>query len=149
MIEEAIEAIKNSSLESSIYVGADSVRFKKNGRWFAKYCTVIVIHKDSSSGCKIFYERKVLEDYGNLKQRLMTEVGFAVEAALAIVDVLDGRQLSVHLDLNSNPNHKSHVAVKEATGWVLGTLGFEPVLKPKSIVASNCADHFVKEKLED
>ena len=40
--------------ESKIYLGCDSVRFKKDGRWNAKYATVCVVHMDGKRGCKVF-----------------------------------------------------------------------------------------------
>jgi uncharacterized protein len=144
MFEDAIEAIKKSSIASSIFVGSDSIRHKKNDIWYAKYTTVIIIHIDSKHGAKVFSNTVDLLDYGNLKQRLMTEVQFAIEAATAIIDYVGDRSLSVHLDINSNPKHKSHIAVNEALGWVRGSLGIEADLKPGAWAATSCADHFVR-----
>lgn len=144
MIEKAKEAIINSSSSSSVYIGCDSIRFKKNGRWMAKYSTVIVVHKDSRHGCQIFHKNEDMEDYGNLKQRLLNEVSFAVNAALEIMDVLGDRHLEIHLDINPNPRHKSNVAVKEAIGWVRGSLGIDPQIKPFSWCATHAADHVVR-----
>ena len=86
-IDEAKEAIIKSSDSSAVYVGSDSLRYKKKGQWFARYSTVVVLHVDSSRGCKVFHNNVVLPDYGNLKQRLMTEVSFAIEAASEIMDI--------------------------------------------------------------
>lgn len=144
MYEEAKAAILNSSPQSSVYVGCDSIRFKKNGQWFAKYSTVIILHMDSNKGCRLFHESIDLPDYGNLKQRLMTEVQYAVMAASEILDVLGDRPLSIHLDINSNPKHKSNIAVKEALGWVKGSLGIDAVIKPNSWAATHAADHVVR-----
>lgn len=143
-IDEAKQAILESSATSSVYVGADSIRYKKKGQWRAKYSTVIVVHKDSRHGCKIYYNHDDLPDYGNLKQRLLNEVSYAVAAASEILDVLGDRHLEVHLDLNPNPKHKSNVAVKEALGWVRGTLGLDAMVKPYSWAATHCSDHVVR-----
>lgn len=143
-LEEAKEAIKTSSSSSSVYVGADSRRFKKNGSWYAKYTTVVVLHRDSKHGCKIYHNSVIQPDFGNIKQRLLTEVSFAVEAATEIVEVVGDRYLSVHLDINPSPNHKSSVAVKDALGWVKGSLGIEAVIKPDAWAASHCGDHMVR-----
>ena len=140
-IEEAKEAIKQSSATSSVYIGSDSIVHYKNGKNFARYSTVIVIHKDSCHGCKIFYNSEVMPDYLNIKQRLLNEVQFAVSAASEIIDVLDGRHLEIHLDINESPRYKSNAAVKEALGWVKGVLGIDAKIKPHSWVASHCADH--------
>ena len=143
-IEQAKAAIIESSDTSSVYIGADSKRYKKRGQWYAKYSTVIVVHKDSSHGCKIYHNSIDLPDYGNLKQRLLTEVQYAIAAAGEVIDVLGDRGLEIHLDINPNPNHKSSVAVKEALGWVKGSLGIDAMIKPHSWAASHCADHTVK-----
>jgi len=144
MFEDAKKAIMNSSQSSSVYVGADSIRYKKNKKWMAKYSTVIILHKDSRHGCQIFHHTVDLEDYGNLKQRLLTEVQFAVDAATDILEVLGGRHMSVHLDINPNPKHKSNVAVKEALGWVKGCLGIDAQIKPLAWAATHAADHVVR-----
>ena len=144
MFEDAKEAIKQSTKESSVYIGSDSIRYKKKGKWMAKYSTVVIIHMDSSKGCKIFYHTESLEDYGGIKMRLLNEVQFAISAACEIIDVLDGRHLEIHLDLNPSPTHKSNVAVKEALGWVKGSVGIDAKIKPHSFAASHAADHVVR-----
>jgi len=144
MYEEAKKAILESSPQSSVYIGCDSIRHKKNGQWYAKYSTVIIVHMDSQKGCRLFHESIDMPDYGNLKQRLLTEVQFAVSAATEIIDVIGNRHFSVHLDINPNPKHKSNIAVKEALGWVRGSLGIEPQIKPNSWAATHAADHAVR-----
>ena len=143
MIQKAKEAISNSSKTSSVYVGSDSVRYRKGDIWYAKYSTVIVLHMDSNRGCQLFHETTDLRDYGNLKQRLLTEVSFAIAAATEILDVLDNRHMEIHLDINTNNKHKSSVAVKEALGYVRGSLNMEPKLKPYAFAATHAADHLV------
>lgn len=144
MIEEAKQAIVSSSKESSVYIGCDSIRFRKNKMWYAKYSTVIIVHMDSKHGCKLFHESADLPDYGNLKQRLLTEVEYAIAAATDIIDVLGDRHMEIHLDINPNPQHKSSVAVKEALGWVKGSLGIDAKIKPSSFAATHAADHAVR-----
>lgn len=148
MYETAKKAIIESSNESSVYVGADSIRFKKNGKWFARYSTVIILHVDSKHGCKLFHKSVDMEDYGNMKQRLVNESFYAIEAAMAVVDVLGKRKMEIHLDLNPNPQHKSNVAVKEALGYVKGSTGIEAKIKPYSFAATHAADHAVRNKLQ-
>lgn len=147
MIEKAIEAIKASGKESSVYVGTDSIRFKKKGIWHARYSTVIILHMDTRSGCKLFHESVDMVDYGNLKQRLLNEAMYAINAASQIIDHLEGRRIEVHLDLNPNPKHKSNIAVAEALGYVKGQLQLDAKIKPYSFAATHCADHAVRGKL--
>jgi uncharacterized protein len=144
MIEEAKQAILNSSKESSVYIGCDSIRFRKNKMWYAKYSTVIIVHMESKKGCRLFHSSVDMPDYGNLKQRLLTEVQYAVSAATDIIDVLGDRHMEIHLDINPNPKHKSSVAVKEALGWVKGSLGIDAKIKPSAFAATHAADHAVR-----
>lgn len=145
MYDEAREAILNSSETSSVYIGADSIRFKKrSGEWYAKYSTVIILHMDSKHGGKIFSRNIEMRDFGNLRQRLITEAGFAIEAATEIVDVIGNRHLEIHLDINPDPKHKSNIVVKEALGYVKGTTGIDAKIKPDSFAATHAADHVVR-----
>ncbi len=146
MFEDAKKAIQASSKESAVYVGCDSVRFKKNGIWYARYATVVVVHYDTRHGASIYHSLETLPDFGNLKMRLMNEAMFATNAALEVIDVLDGRYLEVHLDLNPNPRHKSNVALSEAIGYVLGNTGIKPQVKPHSWAASHASDHCARQK---
>lgn len=152
--DKAIEAIRASSKVSSIYVGSDSQVYskkdKKTGRRWkeAKYSTVIILHHDSCRGAGIVFKETVtLPDYGNLRQRLMTEVSYAIDAALAVKDIVGDRNFEVHVDINPSEKHASSVAVKEAIGYVTGQLGFNPKVKPDAFAASHCSDHVVKNKL--
>jgi predicted RNase H-related nuclease YkuK (DUF458 family) len=145
VLEAAKLAIQQSSPQSSVYVGCDSIRHrKKDKQWYAKYSTVIIVHMDSNKGCRLFYDTVDLLDYGNLKQRLLMEVQLAVAAATDIIDVLGDRHLEIHIDVNPNPKHKSHVAVKEALSWVKGSLNIDAKIKPYSFAATHCADHLVR-----
>jgi predicted RNase H-related nuclease YkuK (DUF458 family) len=148
MLDEAIEAIRASSKESSVYIGCDSIRFKKDGIWYARYSTVVVLHIDSKKGARLFHHSETIPDYGAMKQRLLTEVAYAVTAALGVVEAAGDRYMEVHLDLNKSPKHKSYVAVQEALGYVRGSLpGVEAKIKPHSWAATHASDHAVRNKL--
>lgn len=156
-LDKAREAISKSSKESSIYIGCDSVRYKKgydkNGkdRWFARYAVVIVLHKDSCHGCQVFPNIVTLPDYAQdekqLRQRLLTEVQMSIDAFIGIEDVLDGRHLEIHLDVNPDPIHGSNIVVKEASGWVLG-MGLTPKIKNDAWAASTAADYCARGGLQ-
>ena len=144
MIEEAKKAILDSSLQSSVYIGCDSIRFRKNKQWYAKYSTVVIVHMDTNKGGRIFHTSVDMPDYGNLKQRLLMEVQLAVAAATEVIEVIGNRHMEVHLDINPDPKHKSNVAVKEALGWVKGSLNLDAKIKPASFAATHAADHAVR-----
>lgn len=146
--EEAKKAILASSPESSIYIGCDSKRFRKRGRWYARYLTVIIIHKDSSKGCVLFSESNVLDDWSESKKpkaRLLTEVMFAVNAAFEVLPAIGDRHWELHCDINPNPRYKSNAAVKEALGYVRGNLGVDAKIKPDAFAAMHAADHLVRQ----
>lgn len=145
MWSKAKQAILESSESSSIYIGCDSLRIKKNNQWFARYSTVVVLHRDSCHGCSIFHDTITLPDFGTLKERLLNEVNFSVQTALELVEYIGDRHLEIHLDINPDPKHKSSIAFKEAMGWVQG-MGFIPKGKPDGFAAMHGADHVGRRK---
>jgi len=149
VFQDAIDIIRVSSPESSIYIGCDSIVFKQAGRWFARYTTVIVVHMDSRHGAKIFHNTEVQPDFKNIRTRMVTEAGYAIQAFDAIADVLERRHCEIHLDINPSPEHKSNAAAKEAIGYVWGSTGIRPQIKPEAFAASYAADHCVRGKLRN
>lgn len=144
MIAAAKEAITESSLESGVYIGCDSKRRKKHGKFYATYATVIIVHKDSKHGGKLFYFIEQKPDYGNMRQRLIEEVTYAIRAGLEVVDLIGDRKFEIHLDINPSPKHKSSCAVDEARGYVFSTFSMPPVLKPDGFAATHAADKLVR-----
>jgi len=137
---DARKAILDSSESSAIYIGCDSRRIPSKKK--ALYSTVIVLHIDGKHGCKIFHNKLDIPDYGNLRQRLLTEVGLALDAFKEIEDVVGKRKLEIHLDVNPDPKHASNIVTAEALGWVRG-MGLKARIKPDSFAASSAADHCV------
>ena len=142
-IEEAKEAIKASSKDSSIYIGCDSIRYRREGKWYASYCVAIILHMDSKHGCRIFHATEKHADFGNLRQRLLKEVELAVNVTTEILDVVGDRYIEIHLDLNPDVKHKSSVVVKESLSWAR-SLGIEAKIKPDGFAATHAADHLVR-----
>ena len=141
MWSNARKAILESSEQSSIYIGCDSLRIPAKNK--AVFSTVIVLHRDSKHGCKIFHNQVTIPDFGQMRPRLMTEVQYALEAFYAIEDIVGDRRLEVHLDVNPDPKHASNAVTSEALGWVR-SLGIEARIKPDSFAATTAADHFVR-----
>ena len=144
-LNEAKEAIRNSSLQSKVYVGCDSKRSRTTGE--VRYATVIILHIDGKHGGKLwsFIDNEI--DYAPVtspRMRLVNEAYKAVDIAAQIVDTVGSRHFEVHLDLNTNPKYKSNLAVKEALGYVLGVLGFSAKLKPEAWASSSAADKLVQ-----
>lgn len=138
VINEIMKAPKNTKF----YIGCDSRRYRRNKQYYASYATVFVIHLEGKKGCKVFGKIEKEIDYGNLKMRLLNEAYKAVAMYSELEEYLLGSNLEIHMDINSNPSEKSHIAMKEAAGYVLGTTGISPTFKPDAMAASCCADLF-------
>lgn len=144
-IKEAAQAIRESSPDSSIYLGCDSIRYKKHGIWYAKYSTVIILHAATRHGGIIFADTDTQRDYGNIRTRMLNEVQYAVQHASDIIDAVGDRHFEIHLDINPNPVYKSNAALAEAMGWVRGQFGDIVKCKPDAFAATHCADHVVRQ----
>jgi len=148
-LAEVKSFLANTSPESSVYLGADSMRIKKNRQWFALYSMVLVIHIDSKHGCKIFGYNILEQDFeknpARPMMRMMNETYKVVELYQQFeYDLIDMANIEIHLNINPSKDHGSNCAVKAASGYVLGTCGMQPILKPDAFCASYCADRFVR-----
>ena len=150
-IEEVKEFIEAQGPNTRIYIGGDSTRFSQDGAWFADYTLAIVVHINGNNGCKIFGEVQRERDWDSKKDRqrmrLMTEVYKIAELYLKLQDVLEDREVSVHLDINPNELHGSSCVVNEAIGYIKGMCNVIPIVKPHAFAASYCADR-LKEILD-
>ena len=119
---------------------------KINGAWHADYVLAIVVHINGNNGCKLFGEVQRERDYdskpGKPAMRLMTEVYKVSELYLRLAEVLDGRDVEVHLDINPNEMHGSSCVISQAVGYIKGTCNVIPFVKPEAFAASYAADRF-------
>lgn len=159
-IDSIISLLSESSPETKIYFGCDSVRFRSKGRTYAKFATVCIVHMEGRRGCRIFSNKSVEPDF-DVKQnrprmRMMNEVMKVcelynqlmphIEELAEIYEDKNGEiqvrefPIEIHLDINTDPKHGSNCAAKEAAGYVLASTGIEPMLKPDSWAASFGAD---------
>jgi uncharacterized protein len=143
-INEVRDFIQSQSLETKVYIGGDSTRFRKNGVWHAEYTLAIVVHLDGKHGCKIFGETSIEVDYDQKRSRpamrLMNEVYKISELYLKLHEVLEDRDIEVHLDINPNDMHGSSCVVQQAIGYIRGTCNVVPLVKPAAFAASYAAD---------
>lgn len=140
--EDIKTQIVESPENSTVYIGADSKVYSEAGIQMVMYVTVIILHLGSSKGAKLFKAFRTDRHFGQMRLRLMTEVFDAAAAAMEISDVLDDRPLEIHLDINTDQRFKSSAIMNEAKGYILGTLGFTPKLKPEAYAASHVADRW-------
>jgi predicted RNase H-related nuclease YkuK (DUF458 family) len=147
--EEVLHEIRTSSTQTAVYVGCDSKCFTKKGVKYVAFATVIVLHYDQSRGAKLFKAIHIERDFGSMRQRLMNEVYLTGEVGMRIADTVGTvRPFQIHLDINPDTRYKSSVCVKEATGYILGTLGFRPKLKPEAFAASAVSDNWAVKTAE-
>lgn len=132
--------------ETKIYIGCDSERMMIDGKWVADYALVIVVHINGNNGCKIFGEIQREPDYEYKKDRprmrLMTEVYKLAELYQKLHDVLEDRDVEVHLDINPNEMYGSSCVINEAVGYIRGMCNVIPMVKPRAFAASYAADRF-------
>lgn len=147
--DEIKRFIDDESEASKIYIGVDSVAWKKNGKWFADFYKVIVVHKDSCHGCKIFGEVVTEEDYTVNKKkpshRLWSEVYKVSELYLKLSQLTE-KDIEVHLDINPKKTYASNMIVEQAIGYIKGTCNVIPLIKPNAFAASYAADRLLRVK---
>lgn len=145
-IEDIVELLYTLDNTTKIYFGCDSKRFKRDGKWHAKYATVVVIHVNGKNGCKMFVTRSEEPDYDLKKNRpsmrMMNETMKVCEVYNQLAPFIDEFDSEIHLDINTDVKHGSNCAATAAAGYVLGVTGVEPKLKPESFAASFSADWY-------
>ncbi len=145
-LNEVKTFIVSQSPETKIYLGCDSERMKIDGIWYADYVLAIVVHINGNNGCKLFGEVHRERDYDQKasrpSMRLMTEVYKVSELYLKLAEVLEDRQVEVHLDINPNEMHGSSCVISQAVGYIKGTCNVVPFVKPEAFAASYAADRF-------
>jgi predicted RNase H-related nuclease YkuK (DUF458 family) len=145
-IDEVRDFIMAQSPESKIYIGGDSERHLIGKEWYADYILVIVVHINGNNGCKIFGEVQRERDWDKTKNkprmRLMNEVYKIAELYLKLHDVLEDREVEVHLDINPNEMHGSSCVINEAIGYIRGMCNVIPMVKPRAFAASYAADRY-------
>lgn len=143
-IQEVKSFIEQQGPDTKIYLGADSERYRRDGKWYADYTLAIVVHIDGRHGCKIFGEVQTEPDYdaksSKPSMRLMNEVYKVADLYQRIVDVIDDREVEIHLDINPNEHHNSSIVIQQAVGYIKGMCNVVPMVKPKAFAASYAAD---------
>jgi predicted RNase H-related nuclease YkuK (DUF458 family) len=74
------------------------------------------------------------------RMRLMQEVYKIAELYLQLADVLEDRDVEVHLDINPSEMHGSSCVINEAVGYIRAMCNVVPMVKPRAFAASYAAD---------
>ena len=117
---------------ATVHVGSDS---KRRGSKIV-YAVAIVLRIPEQGGHVIFSKRAQNVPSQNSQNqdvflRLNNEVKQSIEAAEALLDVVDHKKLSVHVDLSSRKKDMSNKIHSMAMGWVSG-LSLTALAKPDS-----------------
>ena len=138
-IERTIVEERAKGHKLKLCIGTDS-RVRGDDVEFA---TVIVFLREKKGGF-MFINNRTERRLMTLKERMSLEVGYSVDVAYGLCDLLDAHQieLEIHADINTDPGFKSNVALKEAMGYILG-MGFVFKAKPEAFASSSCADKVV------
>lgn len=143
-IECIIDLLITLNENTKIYLGCDSVRYFKKNDAYARFATVLIVHKNGKEGCKIFSHVSHERDYDlrkdRPKMRMINEARKVCELYTQVAPFIDEYDIEIHLDVNTDPKHGSHCAASEAAGYILGMTGIEPKLKPHGFAASYGAD---------
>lgn len=146
-LDQVKRYIENTSDTTKIYIGSDSVRFLKNGIWYAEYATVVVVHYDGCRGCKIFGFLELEKDFDQKKDkprmRLMTEVMKTANMFISLEESINERHVEIHLDINPDIKYGSSCVISEAVGYIKGMCNVVPFVKPKAFAASIAADRLL------
>jgi len=145
-LDEVRAFINAQSPETKVYLGGDSERFQIDGVWYADYTVVAVVHKNGKNGCRVFGGITRERDYDQQKDkprmRLMNEVMKVCQLYQDLHDVLEDREVEIHLDINPNKEHGSSCVINEAIGYIRGMCNIVPLVKPNAWAASYCADRY-------
>lgn len=151
-IQEIRDFLTTVDSNSRIYLGCDSQKFKKKGEWWARYTCVLIVHLNNCNGGKVFgynvEERDYDKKFHKPRMRLMNEVYKVSELYLELADILEDREVEVHLDINPDERWGSSCVIREAAGYIRGVCGVEPKVKPDAFAASYAADAVVRGRFE-
>jgi predicted RNase H-related nuclease YkuK (DUF458 family) len=153
-VEKVKAELQGLNEGTKVYIGCDSIKYKKNkvkgkgGDWYAKYTTVLVIHKNGKNGCSVYGRIEDERDFDQNKKRpsmrLMNEVykvsGLYAEFA-EIFEEFD-IEVEVHLDISEDKMYGSSCVVDQAIGYVKGMCNVDAKIKPFAWAASYAADRF-------
>lgn len=135
----------NTTSRCTIYIGTDSKRYRREGIWYAKFATAVVVHRESNHGCKVFVLQSTERDFDAKKSRpinrMMTETYKTTEVYEELKEALAGKQVEIHLDINPSEVHGSNCALTQAVGYIKGVCDITPKVKPFALAASFAADH--------
>lgn len=138
--ELRLRLIEEQGNRLKVCIGTDS-QVKGN---ITEFATAIVCIREGKGGF-IFHRSYESMQTRSIKERMIQEVADSIHIAYEICPLLDEFhvELEVHADINTNPEFRSNVALKEAMGYILG-MGYTFKAKPEAFASTYCANKIVK-----
>jgi uncharacterized protein len=140
---EVAQFINECSPETRVYIGSDSERVLVGDKWYVDYLLCVVVHIDGNRGCRVFgyveRERDLDKNLSRPRLRLTQEAYKAAGLYLELAPLV-AHDVEIHLDLNPDQTKGSSCALKDALGYVRGTCGQTPKVKPEAWAASRVSD---------
>ncbi|MRG47615.1 hypothetical protein GFS24_21005 [Chitinophaga sp. SYP-B3965] len=138
-VRQAIVRESGNSYRLKVCIGTDS-QVKGADTEFA---TVIVFLREGHGGFMFIHNERTKDVY-SIKERMLVEVAKSIEIAYELCDLFTEYDvdMEVHADINTNPQFKSNLALREAMGYILG-MGFAFKAKPEAFASSSCANKIV------
>lgn len=138
-VRQSIVRETQSGFKLKVCIGTDS---QVKGRE-TEFATVIVFLREKHGGFMFIHNEKTHHQY-SIKERMLVEVAKSIEIAYELCDLFTEYDvdMEVHADINTNPNFKSNIALREAMGYILG-MGFAFKAKPDAFASSCCANKIV------
>jgi predicted RNase H-related nuclease YkuK (DUF458 family) len=139
-VRKAIVQEKENGNDLKVCIGTDSqVKGKET-----EFATVIVFIRKGKGGFMYIHNESTYQKM-HIKERMLMEVSKSIDIAykLCRLFTLYNVEMEVHADINTDPNFKSHDALKEAMGYIMG-MGFVFRAKPDAFASSSCANKVVQ-----
>ena len=138
-VEQVIRRETAAGYKLKVCIGTDSqVKGQET-----EYATVIVFLREGHGGFMFIHNERTRQQV-SIKERMLLEVAKSIEIAYDLCNLFNvyNVDMEVHADINTNPNFKSNVALREAMGYILG-MGFAFKAKPEAFASSSCANKIV------
>lgn len=139
-VRQAILREKEAGNDLKVCIGTDSqVKGKET-----EFGTVIVFVRRGKGGFMYIHNESTFHKM-HIKERMLMEVQKSIDIAyhLCRLFTLYNVEMEVHADINTDPNFKSHDALREAMGYIMG-MGFVFRAKPDAFASSSCANKVVQ-----
>ena len=139
LVKDAIVREQANGHKLKVCVGSDSQVYGKD----IHYATAVVVIREGK-GAFTFNRKEKKRQQISIKERMLNEVSMSIDVAYQICEILDmyDVEMEVHADINTSPEFKSNIALKDAMGYILG-MGYTFVAKPDAFASSSCADILV------